>query len=451
MHEAKAPNTPTPAVNKINIDKLNELRAKLIANRQSTPVKDSANTLKNANTVNIKAESTSRPQSPAQLANPAVNGNKNNKSDAHKSQQAKQARPTAASMLSQSNSIDALLAEGQATAQSHVKQQKTASQPNNQQKTASQPNNQQKTASQKQQHQQPARPPVVSAANSALKTAAANMPVSKADQSPASSHKQFNTAEQTNIKDELSSTIRSPDSTNQQNNSNASNTSAAEEPNAASSEAGQKSPANKTIDSAADQSAPLLQHAVTKSPHPLSNGSLHKTSLSLNAKARRDFNEEYFKDVDLWLQITGYHDKPFREQKLKTHKMRAALEEKRRQLEREFAELERQEAAAANDPSNDYMRSNSAAYMPPPAAPASAMNDSDMAQLSKLSSAPVSTPAQPVSAGTKRPRSPSTTVNNDHRDKLSRTNSSGRTGGRRDDLFDKPSPAGPSRRGSDQR
>ncbi|KAJ9630922.1 hypothetical protein H2203_001450 [Taxawa tesnikishii (nom. ined.)] len=60
-------------------------------------------------------------------------------------------------------------------------------------------------------------------------------------------------------------------------------------------------------------------------------------------------NEDYYADLELWLQITGFHDPAIRESKLKTYKIRKNLEERKRALEEEFAELERREAAEAQE------------------------------------------------------------------------------------------------------
>ncbi|KAI4742409.1 hypothetical protein E4T50_07196 [Aureobasidium sp. EXF-12298] len=406
----------TPSVNiptaKVNTAKLHELRAKLLANRQATPVKDVSNPVSNVNAVSIKTESQSRPQSPALTPNTTLSKNKAN----IQTTQSKLNRPTAASILSQSNSVDALIAEGHATAaveQSDVK-------------------NQNKTAPMKQ----------LNTTESTIKPFSdSNLVENKSATSPAVSHNRTNTAEQFNSNtDKSSSTVKSPETPNEQQNTI--NSLTKQKPNIASPVPEQKSSEDKDADAIFNQ-----RTKATKPVHPLSSGPLHKRNLSLAAtKIPKEKEDEYFKDVDLWLTITGFHDAAFREQKLKTYKMRAVLEEKKRALELEFAELERQEAAAANDPSTkDYMRAVSAAYMPPPPPPASAPTDEQSAPLTKAS--PVS--SQPASAGAKRPRSPSVPVNN-NREKLSRLNTSGRAV-RRDDLFDKPLSASASRRGSDQR
>lgn len=412
--EANGSNTPSAnaPTAKINKAKLHELRAKLLANRQATPVKDVSSPGINANAVSVKTESQSRPQSPALASKTTLS---KNKGDVQTSQ-SKPNRLTAASILSQSNSVDALIAEGHATAavsQSDVKNQK-------------------KTAPMKQ----------LNTTESTIKPlSGTNLAENKSASSPAVYNKTINTAEQTNShSDKSSSTVKSPDTPNQQQTKH--NTLTKQKSNIASPVPEQKSSKNKNVDVTSDQHT-----SGTKPVHPLSSGPLHKHNLSLTkTKLPREKEDEYFKDVDLWLTITGFHDTAFRESKLKTYKMRAALEEKKRVLELEFAELERQEAAAANDPSTkDYMRAVSTAYMPPPPPPASASTSEQSASLPKASPEP----AQHASAGAKRPRSPSVPVNN-NREKLSRLNTSGRAV-HRDDLFDKPLSAGASRRGSDQR
>lgn len=406
-----APSTPVNSTVKVNTAKLHELRAKLLANRQATPIKDASSSVNTTKAVSVKTESDSRPQSPALTPNPALN--KTN--PFVQPPQSKNNRPTAASMLSQSNSVDALLAEGHATAIISQPETKT----------------QQKTAPMKQ----------LNTTKSTIKPAAGpNLEVSEPAKSPAVPHTHSNTAEQTIANsDQSSSTAKSPDTLNQQKNKPSTMTS--HETNVASPMPEQKRPKDKTVDMTANQDANATKPVIS-----LSNGPMHKRVPGLMAEPRKESEDEYFKDVDLWLQITGFHDTSFREQKLKTYKMRAVLEEKKRALEREFAELERQEAAAANDPSTkDYSRAVSAVYMPPPPLPAVASADEQSAAMPKASP----TPSQPASAGAKRPRSPSVPVNN-NREKLSRMNTSDRAV-RRDDLFDKPLSASASRRGSDQR
>ncbi|KAH0372139.1 hypothetical protein KCU65_g1269, partial [Aureobasidium melanogenum] len=411
---ANSSNTPSAniATAKVNTAKLHELRAKLLANRQATPVKDVSNPASNVNAVSIKTELQSRPQSPALTPNTTLTKNKAN----IQTTQSKYNRPTAASILSQSNSVDALIAEGHATAavsQCDVK-------------------NQNKTAPMKQ----------LNTTESTTKpSSGTNLPENKSTSSPAVSRNRINTAEQSNANtDKSSSTVKSSESPNEQQNTI--NSLTKQKPAVASPVPEQRPSEDKNADA-----TPSQRTNATKPVHPLSSGPLHKRNLSLaTTKLPKEKEDEYFKDVDLWLTITGFHDTAFREQKLKTYKMRAALEEKKRALELEFAELERQEAAAANDHSTkDYMRAVSTAYMPPPPPPASIPTDEQSAPLTKAS--PVS--SQPASAGAKRPRSPSVPVNN-NREKLSRLNTSGRAV-RRDDLFDKPLSASASRRGSDQR
>jgi hypothetical protein len=404
---ANTPNPPAakPPVAMLNTAKLHELRAKLLANRQATPVQDASTSANNASAVPVKTESQPQPQSPAPIPNAALRKSNNVVQPA----QSKNNRPTAASMLSQSNSIDLLLAEGHATA--------TMLQPEaeSQHKTASmkQPNTKDSTAN----------------PSAGLKLVGSN-----SAQSPAASHKHPNTAEQTIANsDKSSSTVQSPDTPNQQQNKTTTLTK--QKPNIASPVPEQKPLKDKTVDMTSNQ------HFNTTKPVHASSGTPFQ-----DRDSKLTSEDKYSKDVDLWLEITGFHDASFREQKLKTYKMRAALEEKKRALEREFAELERQEAAAANDPSTkDYTRAVSTVYMPPPPPPAFASTDEPSASLPKASPAL----SQPTSAGAKRPRSPSIPMDN-KREKLSRLNMSD-CPVRRDDLFDKPLSASASRRASDQR
>lgn len=349
------PNTPVNPTVKVNAAKLHELRAKLLANRQATPVKVPLNPVNNTNAIPVKTESQSRPRSPAITPNAALSKTK----PLVQPPPPKNNRPTAASMLSQSNSVDALLAEGHATAIISQPEAKT----------------QQKTAPMEQ----------LNTTDPTIKPAAGTkIDASKPAKSPAVSYTQFNTAEQTIANsDKSSSTAKSPDTSNQQRNKP--NTLTSHDTNVASPVPEQKPPKYKTVDTTANQDA-----NATRPVRSLSNGPMHKHV----PEPRKDSEDEYFRDVDLWLQITGFHDTAFREQKLKTYKMRAVLEEKKRALEREFAELERQEAAAANDPgTKDYSRAVSAVCMPPPPLPAVASTDEQSAPKASP------TPSQPASAG----------------------------------------------------
>jgi hypothetical protein len=411
---ANAPN-PRPAkppVAMLNTAKLHELRAKLLANRQATPIQDASTSVNNAKAVYVKTELQSQPQGPALTANAALRKSNN----VVQPPQPQNNRPTAASMLSQSYSIDALLAEGHATA--------TMSQ--------LEPNTQQKTATLKQ----------LNTKDSTIKpSVGSKLVASKPAQSPTASHKHNNTAEQTLANsDKPSSTVRSPDTPNQQQNKT--NSLTKQKPNVAPPVPEQQPLKDKTTDVTANR-----QINTTKPVHALSITPLQIHEPKLTPDVRNETEDEYFKDVDLWLEITGFHDTSFRKQKLKAYKMRAALKEKKRALELEFAELERQEAAVANDPSTkDYTRAVSTVYMPPPPLPAFASTDEQSASLLPKASPALS---QPTSAGAKRPRSPSVPIDN-NREKLSRLNTSDRAV-RRGDLFDKPLSASTFRRDSDQR
>lgn len=116
---------------------------------------------------------------------------------------------------------------------------------------------------------------------------------------------------------------------------------------------------------------------------------------------------EYERDVELWLQLTGFHDKAYRETRLKTHRIRAQLEQKKRELEQEFAELERQEAAAAQDPAAaKYLRSQSVLEMPPPSH--GSLTSVENNTTKQLTTSKPDTPfATASTGGTKRPLPPS--------------------------------------------
>ncbi|KAK6008072.1 hypothetical protein QM012_004886 [Aureobasidium pullulans] len=413
-HGANGSNTLSvnSPIAKNNTAKLHELRTKLLANRQATPSKDTSIPASDVNAVSIKTESQSRPQSPTLTSKSTLTKNKTN----IQTSQSKLNRSTATSVLSQSNSLNALIAEGHATAavsQTDIK-------------------NQERTAPMKQ----------LNTTESTVKPIlATNLVGSKSASLPVVSHKTTNTAEQSNFdSDKSSTTVKSHDTPKQQ--LNRTNSLAKQKSNVCSNVHEQKVSKDKDTDSTSAQNTNTI-----KPVHSLPSGSPLKHNLNLtNTKSTREREDEYFKDVDLWLTITGFHDTTFREHKLKTYKIRAALEEKKRALELEFAELERQEATAANDSSTkDYMRAVSTAYIALPPAPTSGPTSEQSATLIKAS--PVS--SQPVSAGVKRPRSPSAPVNN-HRGKSSRLNTSGRAV-QRDDLFDKSLSASASRRDSDQR
>lgn len=402
------PELPATKV-QVNADKLNQLRARLIANRQSTPVKDLSNNAKSASSVPIKVESLSRAMSPAQSPKP------DHRPDTLNPQFSKSSKPTAASILSQSNSIDALLAEGEATAQSQFNKPDIATQ---------------------QEY------PLTSTNTSDAQVPPVNTSV-KTKMSPVMPKKHTKSVEQSKLLDNRPA--RTSGSMPNKDHNVENHDRVPEKLNVVPNNAQH----NQTSEIDPGAMVQKSTSPAARNVHPLSKGPLHKSSLSLVNKKGNEKEPEYFKDIDLWLQITGFHDKTFREQKLKTHKQRAILEEKRRALELEFAELERQEAAAANDPSmNDYSRAASATYMPPPPVPVLGSQESEsLAAPTKDNDTEV---ARSAPAGTKRPHSPVATNQNEHREKLSRLDTSGRAI-RTHDLFDKPSSAGAPRRGSDHR
>lgn len=117
--------------------------------------------------------------------------------------------------------------------------------------------------------------------------------------------------------------------------------------------------------------------------------------------------DDYKTDVELWLQLTGFYDSGFREQRLRTHKRRAQLLERKRLVDQELAALEQEEAAVAQDSSAmKYMRAQSVLDMPPPTLPASTTTSIESA--SKQMVTPNSENAfSPASfSNSKRPRSP---------------------------------------------
>lgn len=163
-------------------------------------------------------------------------------------------------------------------------------------------------------------------------------------------------------------------------------------------------------------------------------------------------DDDYQKDVELWLQLTGFYDSVFREQRLRTHKRRAGLLERKRLVDQELAELEQQEAAVTREPNTlNFMRAQSVMDMPPPNLPASAMTSVE------------STPGQVIlphrennsslagpSAGTKRPHSPEKQPRGEQPAKLSRLDTSVQPRSR-DKLLDKPLSAGHQKHWSTQR
>lgn len=104
-------------------------------------------------------------------------------------------------------------------------------------------------------------------------------------------------------------------------------------------------------------------NAITNSATPLKDR-ISEVSGGLRHIDAKD--DEHRPDLELWLQISGYHDRAFREQMIKTHKLRTQLEGRKRKLEEEYVEIERQEAAiveATN--STPYMRTPSMLAMRP--------------------------------------------------------------------------------------
>ena len=134
-------------------------------------------------------------------------------------------------------------------------------------------------------------------------------------------------------------------------------------------------------------------------------------------------------DVELWLEITGFHDKEYRDNRLNTHKRRAQLEARKRALEQEFADLEHEEALSAQtSAAAKYLRAQSTLDMPPPSGAISTVETAKPAITSATSSSV---------AGIKRPLSPSNASNNGQPEgKMSRLDTSGRPG--RADASDHP-------------
>jgi hypothetical protein len=116
------------------------------------------------------------------------------------------------------------------------------------------------------------------------------------------------------------------------------------------------------------------------------------TPLTPQQKPPNSLTDPYYADLSIWLDITGFHDVEYRTSKLRTFKERQALEAEAARINERLEKLRELEQAAI-----DYMRTagvHRATTVQPPALP-------DL-----LSAAPTKKPTHSTVNGHKRPHSP---------------------------------------------
>ncbi|KAF2860079.1 hypothetical protein K470DRAFT_270992 [Piedraia hortae CBS 480.64] len=63
-------------------------------------------------------------------------------------------------------------------------------------------------------------------------------------------------------------------------------------------------------------------------------------------ESKESVQEDYYADLDLWLRVTGYHNREYRDSKLRVHKERLALEEEAARIRLRLEELHSEELLA---------------------------------------------------------------------------------------------------------
>lgn len=420
----KAPNAMgTPEA---RAQKLADMRAFLLAKKRSnTPAKFA----------DVKAEATSRPQTPSQLPHkPQVAASQHPPPKEKEKEKETSATPNRADT---SSDVDALLAEGQAVAR--VRSQNKVANVHTAASSSVTQNGQEKQTTD----------PVATLEEQEPNNLPEVMGKAKAEQTLSNKFQESNTAA-TNAE-----CARKQATTAKQNREQEEHTSAgASRQDTKPAQAGtQRSTSSFTSDTVTDV-PPSNQGLIILKPgsvHPNGAAAVQRASAMSPKQPKQTVseskqvanglqgNEDYYADLELWLQITGFHDPAIRESKLKTYKIRKNLEERKRALEEEFAELERREAAEAQELRAPSVRAQSVVVMPPPPLPASAsmIVESPKEAMITPKSQTVATPT-PL-AGTKRGISPG---NDQHAGKFHRVDVSARSS-RKDELLDKPLSAGP--------
>lgn len=431
------------ATKQINEQKLAELRAKLMATRTATPAKDKAamvSTPKPAQAgAPIKSETPSRSDTPSKALN--KNKNKNNTATPIKSiftstkKDIAQVNPGAAqsnathtpSVKDTSMAIDELLADGLAAAD-RAQQEKDMQQPTPQRtvkpsfSSTNMPSTNDKNIRSS------------SSENSSSQEISVPSNDNQIKQDTATMNKQ-NTVNKQRKPANQSAPAKSTDSakgsstmnTNRNDDRNRPSQNIHQDRLARLAEAvDNETPATVTNSKQSDQIGTAKKLPSNQQQRKYNGGTpaSRPGDMGPPSKARLETSnitnhDEYERDVETWLDITGFHDKAFREERLGAHRRRARLEERRRALEEEFAELERQESAAAQDPTNvQYLRAQS--VMPSSSQGAIATTENSTQQAIMPNPASV--------AGTKRPLSPSNnSTSNQSGGKLSRLDTTGRS------------------------
>ncbi|KAF2460655.1 YT521-B-like domain-containing protein [Lineolata rhizophorae] len=146
-----------------------------------------------------------------------------------------------------------------------------------------------------------------------------------------------------------------------------------------------------------------VAHSAASAPVPTTTHSEERPSRNAAVASN------YFKDLDEWLDITGYHDRAYRENTLKRHREMAELDRKKAKIQRE-AEIEReaflarsQSVRTSSAAPDSQLRPSSSLQMPPPPIPPSLpLNSNENSEDKSQKAADITTP----STGSKRPYSP---------------------------------------------
>ena len=136
-------------------------------------------------------------------------------------------------------------------------------------------------------------------------------------------------------------------------------------------------------------------------------GNSERTANGSNTLPRADepAADDYHAELELWLQITGFYNVEYRQNQLKTHRLKTTIMENKRALMEQEAELKRLEAESTAQGSICVLpvRARSFPEMPPPSLPSLIKESVETNSVDQ--DKPIPTPAQ--LAGNKRQRSPS--------------------------------------------
>lgn len=120
----------------------------------------------------------------------------------------------------------------------------------------------------------------------------------------------------------------------------------------------------------------------------------HTQQPALKAPAA-NLDTEYYSDLALWLEVTGYHDIDYRNSKLRTFKERKALEEEAARIQEKLEKLKQAEQAEMSALRPGSVRPAATPARPPPALPNAMSAEAETKSVKK-----------PAANGTKRAHSP---------------------------------------------